>query len=189
MKIEQAVGANIRKFREERKMSQAALGEALGPLLGRQWERQAVSAAEGGKRSFTAAELYALGLALKVRPEWLLTLPAGVDAVELGAETPAPRLDESIPPGESLPVASLLHRLRRNAREQGDNYVAHANALRDQMHQMQELEALIAKLEHAVSAKGQEEARELPPGAKLSPWGFVTPAESSSDDADQEEDQ
>ncbi|WP_425568319.1 hypothetical protein [Nonomuraea rubra] len=45
-------------------MSLTELGEALGRYLDRPWSRQAVHQAERGQRSFTAAELTALALAL-----------------------------------------------------------------------------------------------------------------------------
>ncbi|GGQ20704.1 MULTISPECIES: helix-turn-helix domain-containing protein [Streptosporangium] len=64
MKIEEVIGANVAFLREDRGMSQAQLGEALGSYLGKPWSRQAVSAAEKGRRAFTAAELVSLALAL-----------------------------------------------------------------------------------------------------------------------------
>ncbi len=60
-KIEEAIGRNIDRLRGD--MSQAELGRRLEPYVG-EWSRQAVSAAIKGRRSFTAAELVALAMAL-----------------------------------------------------------------------------------------------------------------------------
>lgn len=53
VKIEQVIGERIRELREGLGISQAELGNRL-PLP---WPRQAVSAAEKGRRAFAAAEL------------------------------------------------------------------------------------------------------------------------------------
>src|SRR6185312_16020294 len=64
MRVEEAVGRQIARLRAQRELSLAELGEALGRYLGKPWSRQAVHQAERGQRSFTAAELTALALAL-----------------------------------------------------------------------------------------------------------------------------
>src|SRR5579859_8122948 len=64
MRVEEAVGRQIAHLRAQRQLSLTDLGEALGRHLGRPWSRQAVHQAERGQRSFTAAELVALALAL-----------------------------------------------------------------------------------------------------------------------------
>jgi transcriptional regulator with XRE-family HTH domain len=64
MRVEEAIGRQIARLRAQRQLSQADLGEALGGYLGKPWSRQAVHQAERGQRSFTAAELTALALAL-----------------------------------------------------------------------------------------------------------------------------
>src|SRR5436305_1680433 len=64
-------------------LSQGQLGKHVGELLGREWPRQAVSAAERGKRSFTAAELVAFASALETTVAGLLVPPAGVGEIEL----------------------------------------------------------------------------------------------------------
>ena len=64
MRVEEAVGRQVARLRAQRELSLAELGEALGRYLGRPWSRQAVHQAERGQRSFTAAELTALALAL-----------------------------------------------------------------------------------------------------------------------------
>ena len=64
MRIETAIGKQIARLRETRQMSLTQLGEAVGRYLGKPWSRQAVHQAERGRRSFTAAEIAALALAL-----------------------------------------------------------------------------------------------------------------------------
>lgn len=64
MKVEEAIGQQIARLREARRMSLAELGESLGRHLGKPWSRQAVHQAERGRRAFTATELTALALAL-----------------------------------------------------------------------------------------------------------------------------
>lgn len=66
MKIEEVIGSNMRRVREERGLSQTDLGQAIEPHQGRAWSRQAVSAAEKGQRAFSAADLMALALVLDV---------------------------------------------------------------------------------------------------------------------------
>ena len=64
MRVEEAIGRQIARLRGQRQLSLADLGEALSNYLGKPWSRQAVHQAERGQRSFTAAELTALALAL-----------------------------------------------------------------------------------------------------------------------------
>lgn len=64
MRVEEAIGRQIARFRDARQMSLAELGEALGQYLERPWSRQAVHQAERGRRAFVAAELTAIALAL-----------------------------------------------------------------------------------------------------------------------------
>jgi len=64
MRVEEAIGRQVARLRTQRQLSLADLGEALGRYLGKPWSRQAVHQAERGQRSFTAAELTALALAL-----------------------------------------------------------------------------------------------------------------------------
>ncbi|MFJ7780079.1 helix-turn-helix transcriptional regulator [Streptomyces yangpuensis] len=66
MQIEKVIGGNMRRIREQRGLSQTDLGTAVGQHIGRSWSRQAVSAAEQGRRSFTASDLLALSLTLDV---------------------------------------------------------------------------------------------------------------------------
>jgi len=64
MRVEEVIGSQIARLRAQRQLSLTDLGQALGRYLGRPWSRQAVHQAERGQRSFTAAELTALALAL-----------------------------------------------------------------------------------------------------------------------------
>ncbi|WP_329276944.1 helix-turn-helix transcriptional regulator [Streptomyces sp. NBC_01451] len=75
MRLEEIIGAHIADRRADEGMSQAELGEALGQHLEKPWSRQAVHAAEKGKRAFTAAELVAIALALDVELSELMEPP------------------------------------------------------------------------------------------------------------------
>jgi transcriptional regulator with XRE-family HTH domain len=81
MRVEEAIGRQIARLRAQRQLSLADLGEALGRYLGKPWSRQAVHQAERGQRSFTAAELTALALALDTSVQALFR--AGDDQIEL----------------------------------------------------------------------------------------------------------
>ena len=81
MQVEQAIGRQIARLRAQRQLSLADLGEVLGCYLGKPWSRQAVHQAERGQRSFTAAELIALALALDTSVQALFR--AEEDQIEL----------------------------------------------------------------------------------------------------------
>jgi len=81
MRVEEAIGRQIAGLRAQRQLSLADLGEAVGRYLGKPWSRQAVHQAERGQRSFTAAELTALALALDTSVQALFR--AGDDQIEL----------------------------------------------------------------------------------------------------------
>ena len=81
MRVEEAIGRQIARRRAQRQLPLADLGEALGRYLGKPWSRQAVHQAERGQRSFTAAELTALALALDTSVQALFR--AEDDQVEL----------------------------------------------------------------------------------------------------------
>jgi transcriptional regulator with XRE-family HTH domain len=83
VRVEEFVGARIRDRRRELHMSQQELGERLGSLLGKPWSSQTVSAAELGKRAFTAAELWAIARVLETRAPRLLTPPIDASEIEL----------------------------------------------------------------------------------------------------------
>ena len=77
MRVEEVIGGQIARLRAQRQLSLTDLGEALGRYLGRPWSRQAVHQAERGQRSFTAAELTALALALDTSVQVLFRAEAG----------------------------------------------------------------------------------------------------------------
>jgi transcriptional regulator with XRE-family HTH domain len=81
MRVEETIGRQIARLRAQRQQSLADLGEALGGYLGKPWSRQAVHQAERGQRSFTAAELTALALALDTSVQALFR--AEDDPIEL----------------------------------------------------------------------------------------------------------
>ena len=125
MTIEEYVGLRIRGRREELGMSAVEFGSALGDLLGKPWPRQAVSAAELGKRSLGAAELVAIAQVLRTSPTYLLTPPAGAGEITMpsGATvnrdllfalvTTAPRDDLNLAAAEYT-VSLLLERAVRS---------------------------------------------------------------------------
>ena len=88
MRIEEAIGRQVARLRAQRQLSLADLGDAVGCYLGKPWSRQAVHQAERGQRSFTAAELTALALALDTSVQALFR--AEDDQIELPGRTIAP---------------------------------------------------------------------------------------------------
>jgi transcriptional regulator with XRE-family HTH domain len=88
MRVEEIIGGQVAYLRAQRHLSLADLGEALGRHLGKPWSRQAVHQAERGQRSFTAAELTALALALDTSVQVLFR--ADPVPVELPGRTVSP---------------------------------------------------------------------------------------------------
>lgn len=88
MRIEDVIGHRITVARAATGMKQEQIGEKLGAHLGKAWPRQAVSAAEKGRRAFTAAELVAFAMVLGCTIESLLEPPADVQQIELGGDPP-----------------------------------------------------------------------------------------------------
>jgi len=88
MRVEEAIGRQIGRLRAQRELSLAGLGEALGHYLDKPWSRQAVYQAERGQRSFTAAELTALALALDTSIQALFR--AEDDQIELPGRAISP---------------------------------------------------------------------------------------------------
>lgn len=83
MKLEEVVGVNVARLREHKRMSQAELGDKLGQYLGKPWTRQAVSAAEKGRRAFAVAELVALASTLEADMAELLSVMLAVPDEEV----------------------------------------------------------------------------------------------------------
>jgi transcriptional regulator with XRE-family HTH domain len=73
VRVEEVVGRRVRDIRDAKGMTQEQLGQAIGELLGKPWPRQTVSAAEAGRRAFTAVELVAIARALGVYVGHLFT--------------------------------------------------------------------------------------------------------------------
>jgi len=86
VRVEEVVGRRIREAREARGLSQEQFGQDVAALLGRAWPRQAVSAAETGRRSFTAAELLTFSVIIGCDVDDLFRLPGDVESVDLPGE-------------------------------------------------------------------------------------------------------
>lgn len=113
MRVEELVGQRIREHRERLGITQEELGRRLEPLLGKPWPRQAVWAAEQGKRSFAVAELVALADVLQTRPARLITPPLSVDDIELPSGSVVQARDT-----RDLPLADpFLEEVRALARD------------------------------------------------------------------------
>jgi transcriptional regulator with XRE-family HTH domain len=87
MRVEEAIGRQVSRLRARRRLSLTDLGEELGRYLDKPWSRQAVHQAERGQRSFTAAELTALALALDTSVQMLFR--ASDEPIELPRRTVA----------------------------------------------------------------------------------------------------
>jgi transcriptional regulator with XRE-family HTH domain len=85
MRVEEAIGRQVSRLRARQQLSLTGLGEALGQYLDKPWSRQAVHQAERGQRSFTAAELTALALALDTSVQTLFR--ADDEPIELPRRT------------------------------------------------------------------------------------------------------
>lgn len=85
MKVSEIVGYRMRLARAELGWTQTELGKRLGEKLnsdGRPWHVQSVSAAEKGRRAFTAEELLVLSSTLRHEVGWFFLPPDG-ENVEL----------------------------------------------------------------------------------------------------------
>lgn len=100
MRIAEVIGERVRIRREELGLTQAALGQRVGDYLSQEWSRQAVSAAEKGKRAFAAAELVVFARVLGVTISYLMRPPLGTELVEVapGATTTAQELHNVVIP-------------------------------------------------------------------------------------------
>lgn len=154
MRLEEIIGVHIAEHRAEAGMSQAELGEALSRHLEKPWSRQAVHAAEKGKRAFTAAELVAIALALDVELPELMAPPRHHD-VELQRGTiPASELAAVVAPEtpEQWERRSDLKMMR------------HISPMLTGM--IQTLQILSVSLDGMLVTEEEREARENPDGAQ-----------------------
>lgn len=109
MTPEELVGQRITQIRDRVGLTQQQLGEAIGELLGRPWPRQTVSAAEKGKRSFTAAELVAIAQVLDTWPGRLFIPTAAMsDDIVMPTGTKIDGTSLANPPGAAVD-ALLAH--------------------------------------------------------------------------------
>jgi transcriptional regulator with XRE-family HTH domain len=81
--IEEIIGARVARLRKEQGMTQAELGRAMAPYVGLSWSRANVSNAEAGSRAWTASDVLAVCMTLRVSPVVLFTpLPDQVGGVQ-----------------------------------------------------------------------------------------------------------
>lgn len=166
MRIGQVIGERVRVQREARGWTQAKLGELVGSQLGQEWPRQAISAAEKGKRAFTAAELVTFAHVLGVGIGHLLTPPPGVDSIEMApgiAAEPAVIAEAIRPVREADSVAEKFT-------ETGLRFFQHLADLRQMLAQVQaDMDAFVADLEAVHAAREGDGAGpgEAPSGRKL----------------------
>ncbi|GEO95209.1 helix-turn-helix transcriptional regulator [Kocuria turfanensis] len=85
--LEQIVGWNLTKYREQENISQAELGRRIGSA-GRAWSRQAVHQAEAGKRAFGISDLVAIAIGTGMTIADLLDPGYDVQEVDLGGDQP-----------------------------------------------------------------------------------------------------
>lgn len=114
--VEEYVGLRIRERREELGMGAVEFGSQLGEFLGKPWPRQAVSAAELGKRSLGVTEIVAIAHVLHTSPAHLFIPPA--ETSEIG-----------MPGGVTFPRDMLFAELIARPREDW-NYPAVVETLR-----------------------------------------------------------
>lgn len=152
MKLEEAIGANLARLREESGLSQAQLGNALGAYLDKPWSRQAVSGAEKGRRAFTAAELVSLALSLGVSIDFLLlpVAPGLADLLPGEAELSEQAYEQAVvgTAPEGGPSAQAL------ARAQGVLVAAARESLDAQRHASESLARQAVLIDHAALALG-----------------------------------
>lgn len=159
--LERIIGNNVTRYRELRGMNQAELGLALEASLGTPWQRQSVWAAENGKRSFAAADLVGLALALGVTIGDLL---ATSKAVTVGKATMDPATVVALTSGGM--DSSALYRIflaaaevKNSMRNQQILYEDLVRVLRQAVTENAELRAAIERDLSKAEAKFYPEAR------------------------------
>ena len=66
--IDEIIGKNMSKLRDDEKWTQARLADLLERYTATAWNQQQVSLAENGKRRFKVVDLFVLGVIFKVSP-------------------------------------------------------------------------------------------------------------------------
>jgi transcriptional regulator with XRE-family HTH domain len=113
------VGRNLRRAREHRGLTQEAVGQSLKRPLGKPWPKQAVSAAEKGRRALTVEELLALSDVLGESVISLLSPSSPQEAIELtsgkqisGADLLGQLVpggwERRIPPPDEVPMLAMF---------------------------------------------------------------------------------
>jgi transcriptional regulator with XRE-family HTH domain len=153
------IGQRIRARREHLELSQSQLGQRLSDLMGRSWPRQAVSAAERGERSFTAAELVAFAFSLGTSVSGLMTPQADVEGVDLGGVVlPNNVVVASVLPrlaGESR--TKSLHEMQETLRALGAQYLEASKSLGPLGDGIQLLYSQLVEAMKVTSQEGQAE--------------------------------
>jgi transcriptional regulator with XRE-family HTH domain len=94
------IGRQMAAARRDQRLTQQQLGERLAPWLGQPWKKQAVAAAEGGDRAFTAAELLALAACLEVPLGYFFSVPPGTEEENV-----------EFPGGLTVPLVTVLGKI------------------------------------------------------------------------------
>jgi hypothetical protein len=114
--LRELIGSGIRQARTvNRSWTQAELGAALEPWLGRPWAKQQVLQAEQGQRSFEPGEMVALARVFDL-PMWSFMKPELKQSLQLvndgpeiaGAEIRRALWGGPIPPSEGMLYADVL---------------------------------------------------------------------------------
>jgi transcriptional regulator with XRE-family HTH domain len=83
--LSEVIGRQIRKAREDRRLSQDDLAEKIGSPF----DQATVSLLESGKRRATVNDIYAVAVALRVSPLWLLSGAYTNESVPITPDLPA----------------------------------------------------------------------------------------------------
>ena len=154
MRIEEAIGHNIRARREELELNQEELGRRVGDLLrGDDWPRQAVSTAEKGGRGFTAVELLVFAFVLDVSLERLFRLPLGETAVQL---RPGVAIDREALRGASEDGRPIDQALGEALRTLNSLVLAHREVQKWQQYEAQAVTKLDKQLQDLVDRPASE---------------------------------
>lgn len=118
MKVSEVVGQRIKQARRAGGLTQKDLGQELRNYLPGAWPVQAVSAAEQGRREFTAVELAALALILKKPVGWFF-LPTADETVQFprGKKTKPSAFARAASAGSGGEVAEEIAQLRKHMRD------------------------------------------------------------------------